>query len=231
VRDGCENRCGGRTRGGRHDIVSLRILGAGFGRTGTLSLKIALEELGFAPCYHMLELTKRGDHTAVWMAAARGEAVSWRPLLDEYAAAVDWPVAAFWREISAAYPDVQVILTVRDSSGWYESFRETILAKAQEIAPPRQLPVRRLYDLSRAVIVERTFHGRATELSHAVEVYEAHNRAVIEAVEPRRLLVYDVATGWEPLCGFLGRPVPSKPFPHLNARASFASSYAPRRDS
>jgi hypothetical protein len=201
--------------------MTLGVLGAGFGRTGTLSLKTALEQLGIGRCYHMLEVANRSEHTDRWLAAARGEPVSWREIFSEYSAAVDWPAATFWREILAAAPHARVILTIRDSSEWFASFRETILAKMRGPPPPRSMPIRPVYELTKAVILERTFNGRADDEQHATRVYESHNRSVIAAVEPQRLLVYDVSAGWEPLCRFLEQPVPSGPFPHLNRRMSF----------
>jgi sulfotransferase family protein len=206
--------------------MTLRILGAGFGRTGTLSLKRALEALGVAPCYHMTELALRPDHAAHWAAAARGDAIDWRGLLADFAAAVDWPVAAFWRPILAAFPEARVVLTVRDAASWYASFRGTILAKALGPAPPAGTAVRAMYELTRDVVLDRTFAGRAGDAEHAIAVYERHNRDVIAAVEPRRLLVYEVASGWEPLCAFLGVAAPSAPFPRLNSGAAFRRRYA-----
>jgi hypothetical protein len=209
--------------------MTLDVLGAGFGRTATMSLKLALERLGFAPCYHMAEIERRREHAEVWLRAARGQEPDWRELLAGYAAAVDWPVAAFWRQILAAHERTKVILTVRDSDEWYDSFRETVMAKALGPAPPASLPVRPLYDLSRTVILEGTFSGRAEDRAHAIAVYERHNADVVAAVEARRLLVFDPAAGWEPLCRFLGRPVPDEPFPRANERSSFLSRYkAPR---
>src|SRR5262245_5732907 len=122
--------------------MTLRVLGAGFGRTGTLSLKFALEALGVGPCYHMTELALGRDHADAWLRAARGEPLDCAGLFSGFAAAVDWPAAAFWREIVAAYPDARVILTVREETSWYASFRDTILDKARGLAPPKALAVR-----------------------------------------------------------------------------------------
>jgi Sulfotransferase domain len=210
--------------------MTLEVLGAGFGRTATMSLKLALERLGFAPCYHMAEIERRREHADVWLRAARGQGPDWRDLFAGYAAAVDWPVATFWRQILAAHDDAKIVLTVRDAAEWYDSFRETIVAKALGPAPPGSLPVKPLYDLSRTVILEGTFGGRALDRAHAIAVYERHNADVVAALEPERLLVFDPADGWEPLSRFLGRPVPDEPFPHANRRSSFLSRYkAPRR--
>jgi hypothetical protein len=209
--------------------MTLRVLGAGFGRTGTLSLKFALEALGLAPCYHMMELAVRGDHAERWVRAANGTSVDWEQLLLGFPAAVDWPAAAFWRDILAAHPEARVILTVREESSWYESFRDTILDKSQGLAPPKALPLRAIYDVTHAVVLERTFRGRAADARHAIEVFREHNREIVAAVPPERLLVLDLAAGWEPLCAFLELPVPAVPFPHVNTRATFQRHYTDLR--
>lgn len=201
--------------------MTLSVLGAGFGRTGTLTLKLALETLGIAPCYHMFEVVRNPAHARVWAAARRGELAPMRALLAEYAAAVDWPVTAFWREISSAFPDVRVVLTVRDSAEWYASFRETIVESSAGLSPPHDSGLRVLYDLTRELIMNGVFEGRAHDERHARAVYEAHNRDVAAAVPPERLLVFEARAGWQPLCEFLGRPVPREPFPRVNTRSSF----------
>lgn len=201
--------------------MTLAVLGAGFGRTGTLTLKLALEKLGLAPCYHMLEVMRNPAHARLWADARRGELAPVHALLASYAAAVDWPVTAFWREILSAAPNVRVVLTVRDSAEWYASFRDTILETSAGLSPPSDSSLRVLYDLTRDLIVNGVFGGRAHDERHARAVYEAHNRDVMASVPPERLLVFEPAAGWEPLCTFLGRPVPAEPFPHVNARASF----------
>jgi Sulfotransferase domain len=208
--------------------MTLRIIGAGFGRTGTSSLKVALEQLGFRPCYHMLEVTARPEHAALWLAAEGGESIDWKNLLAGYAATVDWPACIFWRELLAQYPEARVILTVRDAAGWYASFRDTILARAESLPPIASPAIIALYELSKRLILQRTFRGAAGDERRAIEALEAHNAAVIATVEPQRLLVYDVADGWEPLCAFLGLPVPTDAFPHLNPREEFSAELRSR---
>jgi Sulfotransferase domain len=210
--------------------MRLRVLGVGFGRTGTLSLKQALETLGVGPCYHMMELATHRAHADSWLQAALGEPIDWEQIFAGYAAAVDWPAAAFWREILAVHRDARVILTVRDATAWYASFRDTILDKAQGLAPPKALPVRSIYDVTRAVVLERTFGGRAADMRHAIEVFESHNRDVLASIPQERLLVCDLAEGWAPLCAFLGLPTPAAPFPHANSRAAFQRHYADLRE-
>jgi hypothetical protein len=209
--------------------MTLRVIGVGFGRTGTLSLKLALEALGVGPCYHMMELAARRAHADLWIRAAHGEPLDCHSIFADFAAAVDWPATAFWRELVAAYPDARVILTVRDEASWYASFRDTILDKSQGLAPPKALPLRAIYDVTREVILERTFGGRAAEMQHAIDVFRNHNAAVLAELPRERLLVHDLARGWEPLCRFLGLPVPAVPFPHVNTRSSFQDHYGDLR--
>jgi Sulfotransferase domain len=201
--------------------MTLRIVGAGFGRTGTMSLKLALEALGVRACYHMSELAAHPEHAPLWLALARGERVDLGKLFAGYAAAVDWPACALWRELLAAYPDAHVILTVRDPTAWYDSFCRTILAHSENIPPVVSPSIRALYDLSREVILQQTFGGRANDATHAIAIYNDHNAAVSAAVPAGKLLVYDVVSGWEPLCEFLGLAVPDRPFPHANAGDDF----------
>lgn len=207
--------------------MSLKVIGAGFGRTGTLSLQAALEELGFAPCYHMSEVLKHLEHATVWSAAGRGEPVDWDALLAGYQAAVDWPACAFYRELLSCYPHAKVILTVRAADKWYDSARQTIYY-ARRAFPgwtrwflPR---IRRFTRMLDDVVWIRTFQGRFADKQHALAVFHRHNDEVRRTVLADRLLVYEVSQGWEPLCAFLDVPVPrDKPFPHLNDTAKFRS--------
>jgi hypothetical protein len=209
--------------------VTLQVIGAGFGRTGTLSLKAALATLDIAPCHHMVEVASRPEQAPRWAAATRNGGADWRTLLAGFRAAVDWPAAAFWRELAMTFPDARVILTVRDAARWYASFRDTILEHTTGLAPPPGSALRAVYDLTHELVLNGVFAGRADDASHAIGVYETHNRKVVETIAAERLLVYDVAAGWEPLCRFLGRPMPQSPFPHLNTRAAFLREYFGRR--
>jgi hypothetical protein len=192
-----------------------------------LSLKAALEELGFFRCYHMEEVFKHPDHPVMWSAASRGEPVDWDALFEGYQATVDWPSCAFYQELMRRYPDAMVILTVRDPQKWYESARETIFY-ASEVFPKWGTwlvpPMRRLVRMIHDVIWQGAFQGRFSDRTHALAVFNRHNEEVRRVVPAERLLVYEVKQGWEPLCAFLGAPVPSgKPFPHLNDGAQFRS--------
>lgn len=216
--------------------MNLKVIGAGFGRTGTMSLKVALEELGFDPCYHMTELFENSSHADLWNAAANGERVDWEDLLGEYAATVDWPGCSFYEELMEEYPDAKVLLSVRDPERWYESTLNTIYNIRRVTSSSkffavlgRFVPgVRRVARMVNTLIWEGTFDGRFEDRQYAIEVFNRHNEEVKKRVPADRLLVYEVKEGWEPLCDFLGVEVPDKPFPHLNDSYSFRKMFVRR---
>ena len=201
--------------------MGLSIIGAGCGRTGTMSLKLALEHLGFGPCYHMRELLAHAAHDSVWHAATRGERVDWDALFEGYASAVDWPVAAFWRELSRHYPHARFILSVREAHAWHQSVLETIFEALSSTPDPgdRQACAHRA--MTRELILDRTFGGRLHDSVHAIDVYERHNQAVRDSIPASRLLVYETGSGWDPLCAFLGCAIPDEPYPRSNTREEF----------
>jgi sulfotransferase family protein len=212
--------------------MTLEVIGAGFGRTGTMSLKVALEELGFGPCYHMTEVFANPEHIESWKAAARGEPLDWDEVFRDYRATVDWPAAAFYEELMERYPDAKVILTVRDSERWYESARNTIYAiQKTATSPPFSLGalfVPRMKRMKRAALMAADlawgdmFDGKFEDRRHAIEVFERWNEEVKERVPPEKLLVYEVKEGWGSLCEFLEVEEPKdKPFPHLNDAETF----------
>jgi hypothetical protein len=218
---------------------TLAVIGAGLGRTGTLSLHEALERLGFAPCEHMTNCFAHPERFALWLEAVRrkrtGEPIDWRPLFTGYRATVDWPGAFFWRELTAAHPEAKVILTVRDPERWYDSARTTIYAATQgRSATPA---ARLLYGLlARAnpraghgfrtvqeTVWDGTMEGKFEDRDAAIRIFQEHNSEVIAAIPPEQLLIFDVNEGWQPLCAFLGVPVPTgEPFPHVNDTADFS---------
>ena len=207
------------------------MIGAGFGRTGTTSLKAALETLGFDPCYHMTEVFAHPRDAEVWRAAMRGEPVDWDALLGPYEATVDWPGCTFYRELMQRYPDAKVLLSVRDPERWYRSTLETIYELSSVASASRRS--RTVFGfmtllafggfmrggLDRDLIWDGTFDGRFEDEHHAMAVFERHNEEVRRSVPPERLLVYEVGQGWGPLCEFLGLPEPDEPFPRLNDTA------------
>jgi Sulfotransferase domain len=214
--------------------MSLKVIGAGFGRTGTLSLKIALEELGLGPCYHMIEVNAHPEHDALWLALARGETSDWRPMLRGYASTVDWPTTYIWKELAAANPQAKIVLTVRDPEAWYESVAATIFARMLEFeslcpSPGAVDPARRRHmEMLDTLIVENTFGGSLAK-DHAIAVFNAHNEEVRRLVPPARLLVYESGEGWDPLCVFLDVPVPTTPYPKVNTTEDFASHFPGKR--
>lgn len=218
----------------------IEVIGAGLGRTGTYSLKTALELLGFGPCHHMASL---GEDPAVlqsWERVLDGRAEPWETLLSGFGSAVDWPACAYWEELADAFPDARIVLTTRPADRWYASVCQTIYKSCGPPPPNLDGLLMRLEDrldpwlrrrrrVARRVIWDDTFQGRFTDRDHAIDVFHRHNRRVRDLVDPGRLLVFDVAQGWEPLCAFLGVPVPPEPFPHLNRAAAFQDGLARRR--
>ena len=202
--------------------MSLRLIGAGVGRTGTLSLRAALETLLAAPCYHMFEVREHPEHIPLWHAAARNEPVDWQGLLGSYTAAVDWPASAFWPEIAAAFPDAVILLSSRDAEGWWKSASETIF--------PATLRVdnewRRMID---AMFASR-FTANFTDKDASIAAYVAHNRRVRELAPAARLVEWHPCDGWQPICNALHLPVPDLPFPHVNSTEEFRAKVlaAPR---
>lgn len=199
--------------------MSLRIIGAGVGRTGTESLKLALEQLLGGPCYHMLEVLSHPEAATYWAAAGRGEMPDWEEVFDGYVAAVDWPVAAYWPELTAAYPDAPVLLSTRASSEeWYRSASQTIFA-----LDPTKMPG------AQPGFFEGIFGRFTFELgnpSAAMEAYETHNRKVRESIDPGRLIEWQPGDGWGPLCKALSVPEPDEPFPHVNTTEMFLQRIA-----
>ena len=193
----------------------LSVIGAGFGRTGTESMKLALEALGKGPCHHMKEVLVDSEQIALWRSAAQGDLPEWEEAFAGYNSAVDWPTAYFWRELSEYYPDAKVLLTVRSADSWYESMTNTIFKTLKASTDPASIGLK--------LIGEGVFGGRLDDRAHAIAVYEKNIADVQAAFPQERLLTYHLGEGWEPLCQFLGEPVPNIPFPRSNPREQFGS--------
>jgi hypothetical protein len=201
--------------------MAIDVIGAGFGRTGTLSLKLALEQLGFEKCYHMTEVFQHPDHVGAWLQGTRGEPMDWDAIYQGYRATVDWPGCNFWELELKHYPQAKVILSQRDPKRWYQSVMNTIYPAsiaARESADPAVQP---WADMVFELIWEGTFHGRIEDEGHAIDVYLAHNDYVRRQTPEDQLLEFEASDGWAPLCGFLGRPVPDSPFPQVNSTEEF----------
>lgn len=198
--------------------MALRVVGAGLGRTGTYSLKLALERLLGAPCYHMAEVFEHPEHIPLWHAATRGEALDWEAIFRDYRAAVDWPVAAFWPELSKAYPDAIVLLSVRDPESWWRSASQTIFpATLQRSETPWRAMVDDLF--------AARFTSKLDDRAACIEAFERHNARVRRNIPPPRLVEWHPGDGWAPLCAALGVAVPDDPFPHRNTTEEFLSRH------
>ncbi len=193
--------------------MTLRVVGAGIGRTGTNSLQRALERLLGKPCYHMFEAYKRPEHFPIWTAAVRGDLPNWADLFQGYGATVDAPSAAFWRELMEAYPDALILLSVRDPDAWWRSASRTIIPMVKAEPPG---PFREMVD---ALWESRLPFG--LDEAAAKSAFEAHNNRVRAEVPPERFLEWQPGDGWEPICAALEMPIPEEPFPHLNTAAAF----------
>ena len=208
--------------------MPLHVVGAGFGRTGTNSLKLALEMLGFGPCHHMLEVRDKPEQVRFWAAAARGERSDWDTVFRGFKASVDWPSAYFWREIAAHYPDARILLSVRPEQEWVRSIHATIYESLKNRDRRADGLPREQGEMAYDIIERKTFGERLGDADHALAVYRAHNAQVKAEADPARLLVYDVAEGWAPLCRHLGVAVPAAPFPRTNSTEEFRARAAAR---
>jgi len=201
--------------------MTLKVVGAGLGRTGTLSLKLALEQLLGGRCYHMMEVFGRPDDITVWHRAASGEPVDWVAFFDGFVATVDWPSASFWHEISAQHPDALILHSMRaDAQTWWTSADETILKHSRRAAADN--PDDAWVQMWQA-IVEHRFGADWNDGDAWMAAYERHNADVRASAPPDRYLAWQPGDGWEPICGALGLPVPDEPFPHVNTREEWAA--------
>lgn len=200
--------------------MPLKLIGAGLGRTGTLSLKFALERIGFGPCYHMTEALLNPHAPDMWLRAADGNP-DWEATFDGFASTVDFPGCTFWPELAEYYPDAKVLLSVRDPDQWFESTQATIFSEPAmrmiERTPMREFLYKTTW---------RMFEGQLHDHDAMVKALERHNTEVQKTIPASRLLVYDVSQGWEPLCRFLDVPVPDTPFPRANARTEMQTRMA-----
>jgi hypothetical protein len=201
--------------------MPLEVVGAGFGRTGTLSLKLALEKLGYQKCYHMMEVFRHPNHIDIWQAAQRGEPVDWEALFAGYRASVDWPACNSWRELADRYPDAKVILSTRDPRAWYQSVMRTIYPGSMSAKDSEEPTRRKFGEWAWDHIWKGVFDGRMDDEAHVIDVYRHHEETVKSAIPSTRLLVVEASRGWGPLCEFLGRPVPGEPYPKVNTSEEF----------
>lgn len=198
--------------------MSLQVISAGFGRTGTMSLKIALEILGFGPCHHMKEVVENGPvQVPLWEAALSGTP-DFQAIYDGYNSAVDWPTAAFWAELATAYPDAKFILSTRSVESWYNSFSETILATVSDKANWPE-PARPWFEMVTKVL-KRSL-GEDWSQPAIMAAFERQEAEVKSTIGQGRLLVHSAKDGWAPLCHFLDCDVPAEPYPRTNSKEEF----------
>jgi hypothetical protein len=191
--------------------MALQVIGAGFGRTGTMSLKAALDTLGYEPCYHMIECIPSGpEHWKLWIDAHQG-APNWDTLFEGRTATVDFPACTSWKALAEYYPEAKLILGVRDAERWYESTQETIFS-------PRWIKY-----LSSSIAgnfmdaaINNYFDGRMHDREYLIQRFHEHVAEVQATIPANRLLTFAAKDGWEPLCTFLDKPVPDGQFPHIN---------------
>ena len=199
--------------------MTISLIGAGYGRTGTLSLKSALETLGYNKCHHMIEVIHNPGEPDKWLRAIDAEDVNWGSLLEGYEATVDWPACHFYQELADYYPKAKVLLSIRDPLEWFESMSATTLSvirKRMQTSDPGQPK-----NLGIELVVNAAFRGEIDDAGHAIRMFNQHTKEVMDTIDPDRLLIYDIREGWEPLCLFLGKPVPDTAFPRVNSRAEF----------
>ena len=203
--------------------MPLKVIGAGLGRTGTLSLKLALDALGLGPCYHMMEVLNNPAAAGWWDAVADGAGPGWETIFQGYASTVDWPSATFYRELARAYPDATVILTERDPEDWFRSTQATIFNRDYTAAPAN------VFEAMIQKVIGRMFDLRMHDRDWVISVFERHNAEVRRVIAPERLLVYFAADGWAPLCDFLGVAVPDGTMPKVNSTQEFVGRIAAPR--
>lgn len=197
--------------------MTLRVIGTGFGRTGTDSMREALGILGFGPCHHMHEVIANEEQKNLWRALVQGAPPDWERLFAGYSSCVDWPSAYYWPELIDAFPQAKVILTHRSAESWWASFEQTILTGIARSADPQSLGL--------ALIRDKVFGGRPQDRAHAIAAYEANVRAVRETVPAERLLIHEIGDGWPSLCAHLCVAVPAQAFPSANNARAFQDKH------
>jgi hypothetical protein len=195
--------------------MALDVIGAGLGRTGTLSQKSALELLLGGPCHHMVELLTRPEQLGLWDRILRGDHTDWEGVFAGYRAAVDFTSACYFLELTTAYPHALVLLSLRDTEEWWESFRRTVvetLIDEPEEGDPWERAMTPVRTLTIDLLASR-FTPEWTDENACKAAYERHNAAVRKTIPADRLLEWRAGDGWDPICDALGVPIPPEPFP------------------
>jgi hypothetical protein len=213
----------------------MKLIGVGFGRTGTMSLKAAIEELG-SPCFHMIDLImgeNRERDLAYWVRVADGEPVDWSEVFEPWEATIDWPACSRWEQLVDAFPEAPVLLNVRDFDGWYASCANTILAVKQAALAGelpedanRDGPSPALWGVIDKLIWEGDFQGRFDDRDWVRQMYADRIETIKRTVSSDRLIVWELGKdGWEPIADALGVKAPDKPFPRLHDTNEFRTEF------
>ncbi|WP_299193165.1 sulfotransferase family protein [uncultured Litoreibacter sp.] len=206
--------------------MTLEVIGAGMGRTGTESLRLALQILDLGPCHHMVELRADAALVPPWLTAIQsGATPDFDTALEGFTSQLDWPGAYYWRELADWAPNAKVILTTRGFDGWYASMQQTILpfvALKGRHHPPHRNDIAEFVDL----MLTKQFGGKLDDPAHAKAVFEAHIETVKATIPNDHLLVLPVGAGWRPLCDFFGLPVPDADYPSGNTTKDFQDRIA-----
>ena len=193
--------------------MTLSVIGAGFGRTGTESMKLALEHLGLGRCHHMHEVIDDLSLRQKWRDIVAGAPPDWDDIFKGFGCAVDWPSAYYWRELAEHFPSAKILLSIRDAESWFKSFSNTILQVIENDESVTGIGPR--------LVGDKVFGGRPGDKEHAIRIYNRNTEEVQAAFDEERLLIYHLGEGWEPLCSFLGLPMPDIPYPRTNSAQEF----------
>jgi hypothetical protein len=199
--------------------MTMQVIGAGVGRTGTMSLRLALNQLGLGPCHHMEDVLKNmATQVPLWTDALNGNP-NWSAIYSGFESAVDWPTAAFYRELAVEYPEAKFVLSVRSPESWAASFGATIYKAlaGKENAPPEK---RDWLVMAESIITSSGFPPGLDD-DGLMYAFMRHNEMVKATIPANQLLEFEAKDGWEPLCEFLGTAVPDMPFPRTNNREEF----------
>lgn len=199
----------------------IKVIGAGLGRTGTHSLAAALDKLGFGPCYTIFDMKK---HHAIWQSALDGQPINWIDLFNNFQSTMEWPAVLFLQDLVNVFPEAKVVLTLRNAESWYASAASTIFPSLEATAQHPDPEIRKRASLSRKIVLHKQFNGEYWDKAKTINVYQNHIQTVTSLIPKDNLLCFDVKSGWQPLCSFLGVDVPSEPFPRVNTEAEMLAS-------
>ena len=209
--------------------MGLKVIGANFGRTATMSLKQGLEILGFEKCYHMSEVVVHPEHVELWLDAWRGKDI-WKTLFAGYQATVDWPAATFWPQLMHVYPEAKIVLSIRDADKWFESARNTIFQSMDSNLLAKDEVLRKRIEMLKEIIVDGTFNGDLSNKDKCIKIYKNNIEKCRSEVPLDRLIEFDTFLGWKQLCKELDCKIPEKPYPHVNKAAEFAHRWRNQKD-